>query len=355
MLSILAEPRPLRIDPDGRNWPEGRDLNANRMSFQMTLQIATAFALGLRRVAAGLGAAAALMAIGAVCWLAPGAAQARPQLIEQKESIYNSIYIYEDAPFVTMVFGKNRRLYTESKVNTNDPLELPVAYTRFMTVGMAYPETVKRVLEIGVGGGSTISYLARTYPDIEIEAAELDGAVLDYARKYFHVEENDRVRLFERDGRIFLLRSDGDYDVALIDAYRGPFVPFHLLTKEFYQLVSDRLSPGGVVLQNVDPSTMLFDGAIATINSVFETVEVYRASGNYVILAHHGPRKTDAELQARAEALDAEHKPRYSLVEMIQDRAPPKYSGGQVLTDDFAPVEALKATQRHNLPDGPGQ
>ena len=287
----------------------------------------------------------------AAALLAADGAQAEKRLIEKKESIYNSIFVSQRGSYVIMEFGKNRRIYTESVANRADPLELPVAYTRFMTVGMAYPEKVERVLEIGVGGGSTISYLARTYPQIEIDAAELDPVVIDFARKYFFVEESDRVRLHVRDGRIYLLRSKGGYDMALIDAYRGPFVPFHLLTKEFYELVSARLAPGGVVLQNVDPGTMLFDSAVATIASVFETVEVYQASGNYVILAHHGPRKSDAELARRAAALDDAYKPRYTLTEMIKQRRAAATGGGRVLTDDFAPVEALKATERHNNPD----
>ena len=294
--------------------------------------------------------AAALCALLATLTAASVAAAEKRQ-IEHKESIYNSIYVSENGPYVIMEFGRNRTLYTESAANRSDPLELPVAYTRYMTVGMAYPKRVGKVLEIGLGGGSTVSYLSRTFPGLEIDAAELDPVVIDFARKYFFVEESESLRLHERDGRIFLLRSKGGYDMALIDAYRGPFVPFHLLTKEFYQLVSDRLAPDGVVLQNVDPGTMLFESAVATIRSVFETVEIYEARGNYVILAHHGPRKSDAELAARASALDQAHKPRYPLSDMIQQRRSAARDGGQVLTDDFAPVEALKATRRHNLPE----
>lgn len=294
---------------------------------------------------------AAVTALG----LSAAPSGASPKLIEQKESIYNSIYIYEDAPYYTMIFGKNRRLYTESRVNSEDPLELPVAYTQVMTVGMAYPEKVEKIVEIGVGGGSIISYLARTYPDVEIDAIELDPEVLEFARRYFFVEESERVRLHERDGRIWLLRARDRYDVAMIDAYRGPFVPFHLLTTEFYQLVARRLTDDGVMLQNVDPSTMLFESAVATIASAFETVEVYEARGNYVIVAYQGPPKTDAELAERAARLDAAYGPRYTLARLVARRGPPGVEGGQVLTDDFAPVESLKATERHNKPGFPNQ
>lgn len=282
-----------------------------------------------------------------------GVARAEPKLVEQRESIYNSIYIYESGDYITMLFGKNRRLYTESQVNRSDPLELPVAYTQLMTVGMAYREQVGRILELGVGGGSIISYLARTYPEVEIDAVELDQVVLDYARQYFFVEENERVRLHTRDGRIFLRRVREPYDVILIDAYRGPFVPFHMLTKEFYELAARRLTEGGVVLQNVDPSTMLYDAAVATISEAFDTVETYSAGGNIVIVAYQGPPKPDAELAARAAALDAAYGPRYPLAEMVKRRRPPSVSGGQVLSDDFAPVEALKAVDKNNRPGFP--
>ena len=109
------------------------------------------------------------------------------------------------------------------------------------------------------------------------------------------------------------------------------------------------------MLQNVDPSTMLFDAAVATIGSAFETVEVFKAEGNYVILAHQGPPKPDAALAGRAAALDAAFAPRYPLAELVKGRQTPQVEGGQVLTDDFAPVEALKATQKHNRPGFPQQ
>ena len=67
-------------------------------------------------------------------------------------------------------------------------------------------------------------------------------------------------------------------------------MPFHLLTKEFYQIVKDHLAEGGVVAQNVEPSTMLFDSAVKTINAVFPQLDFYRADGNIVTVAYAGQR-----------------------------------------------------------------
>ena len=57
------------------------------------------------------------------------------------------------------------------------------------------------------------------------------------------------------DGRVFLNRNSERYDLILLDAYRGGYVPFHLLTREFYALVKQRLAPGGAVAFNVHDGT----------------------------------------------------------------------------------------------------
>jgi spermidine synthase len=298
-----------------------------------------------RHALAALGLAVAVVAGGATVGSAGHAAE---KLVEEKESQYNHIFIYRRDQYVSLIFGHNRRLYTESLANTKDPLELPVEYTRYMTVAMAYAPGAGRLLEIGLGGGTTVSYLNRTYPRLKIDAVELDPVVVEFAKKYFYLKENDRLKVHVRDGRVFLLRSDAKYDVVMIDAYRGPFVPFHLLTREFYQLVKKHLNKGGVIAQNIEPSTMLYEAAVATIATEFDNIEIYPAAGNYVLVAYDGPRRTDEALRAAASMLDAEYKPRYSLAKIVTERRRPAKTKGQVLTDDFAPVQMLNSIKRHN-------
>ena len=94
---------------------------------------------------------------------------------------------------------------------------------------------------------------------------ELDPAVVELAKKHFAVREEDKFKIVVADGRSYMVKSQETWNVIMIDAYRGPFVPFHLLTEEFYKVVKSKLKPGGVVVQNVEPSTMMLDSAIATI------------------------------------------------------------------------------------------
>jgi spermidine synthase len=247
-----------------------------------------------------------------------------------------------------MTFGQNKRYYTESSMKLSDPSALTVEYTRFMSLGIAYPPKVERILEIGLGGARTVSYLSAALPDTAILAVELDKDVVDLAKKYFQYKETARLRTVVADGRAYLMRDSDRWDVILIDAYRGPFVPFHLLTKEFYTLVKSRLNPGGVVVQNIEPSTMLFDSATATLNSVFPSVDLYDGSGNVIAIGYDGRSLPQSELLARATKVQERYKLRYDLRSMISDRRVLGRPKGKVLTDDFAPVETLRAIEQRN-------
>jgi spermidine synthase len=292
-------------------------------------------------------ALALLLTLGATA-----AAQDNRGLIESKESLYNNIYVYKQGSYVTMTFGHNRTLYTESVYNTLDDRELPVAYTRYMTASLMYPKKIGSVLEIGFGGGRTAWYLHRFFPTVPITSVELDPAVVALAKKHFGIKDEPGFHLATSDGRMYLASSKTRYDIILIDAYRGPFVPFHLLTKEFYQLVKDHLAEGGVVAQNVEPSTMLFDSAVKTMQSVFSQVDFYEAAGNLVSIAYDGPPRSADELARVARERQAASRLRYELEPMLQQRrrllSDTIDLKAKLLTDDFAPVETLKNIERHN-------
>jgi spermidine synthase len=277
------------------------------------------------------------------------AARAEPRLLEEKSSTYNNIYVYKDGPQMIMTFGHNKRFYTETIYDTTNELALPVTYTRYSTVGLAYASAIDNLLEIGFGGGRTAWYLHKHVPTLDITAVELDPAVVDLAKKYFGVRNEDKFRIEVADGRNYMVKSSGTWNIIMVDAYRGPFVPFHLLTEEFFKTVKGKLKPGGVVVQNIEPTTMMFDSAVATIQRVFPNVDLYDAGGNVVAIAYDGPRRTQESLLARAGALQKQYNFRYPLPGILGERRVVNRSvPGKVLSDDFAPVESLLAIEKHN-------
>lgn len=311
-----------------------------------------------RRKALAAAAGAALLCVLLAPAMLPAPALAQSQkpgvmspdgVLESVESEYNNIFVMKRGRQLYMNFGYRGSQYVESIYDLLDPGSLPAEYTRYMTLAMLYAGKLERGAFVGLGGGRTASYLVNSFPAFRLEIAELDPEVIRLAKKYFAVAESERLKISAQDGRVFLARTRNTYDVVFLDAYRGPFVPFHLLTKEYFELVKKRLAPGGVVAQNVEPSTMVLDSAILTIGSVFRNVETFDAGGNVVIIAYDGEPIPDARLRERAKNITAQHKLRYDLAKLLDAKKVIRpEQAAKVLTDDFAPVEMLKTIRRHN-------
>ncbi len=305
---------------------------------------------------AALGAIVVATVVGTILlWpRAPGAevtaGTSWPRVLTRVDSLYNDITVYEQQNgLMTLAFGAKRLNYVESVVNPNDELDLPVTYTQSMTAGLAFASTLESAAIIGLGGGRTAWYHHKSVPKLDFTAAELDPEVARIAGRYFNVHPEQNFDIQVQDGRVWLSKSDKTFDIVLIDAYRGPFVPFHLLTTEFYRLVAEHLKPGGVAVQNVEPSTMLFDSAVATISAAFDHLVFLRGAGNIVIVAYNGPEKDEASVQRLAAERTQQYGLRYDLTEILTRRFTPEWDKEKPpLTDDFAPVEYLKAIDRHN-------
>jgi len=257
------------------------------------------------------------------------------------ETEYNDIFIAKHGPELAMSFQLKGYDYTESIANLTDPVDLPVRYTQLMTVALAYPPQIQRILMVGLGGGSLSSYLGHFLPDALVDTVEVDPGVIRAAKKYFGVIETPRVRYLEGDGRVFINRNTALHDLILVDAFHGGYVPFHLLTKEFYTLVKQRLAPGGAAAFNVHDGTKLFASTLLTLRSVFAGVHLYPTRlGETIVVATAEPAPDDATLAARAASLQEKLGLRFRLPELLGARndTPATTQTGELITDDFAPV-----------------
>ena len=150
-----------------------------------------------------------------------------------------------------------------------------------------------------------------------------------------------RLRTHTEDARPFLRRTDERYDAILVDAYRQPYIPFYLSTKEFFQLARDRLEPGGRVIINVghpEGSDALEKVLSATMRSAFASVVRVPAESTNTILVAGDEGLTPASLGPAVARLPADLQERARLGAEV---AAPGLRGGSVYTDDKAPVEWL--------------
>jgi spermidine synthase len=267
------------------------------------------------------------------------------------ESEYNDIYVSKRRNNLIMTFQLKGWDYTESVANLRDPDDLVLKYSQAIMASLLYPAEPKRILMIGLGGGSISTYLGRFMPDAIIDTVELDRRVIDVAKQYFGLRETKRVRYLAGDGRVFLNRNKDLYDLILLDAYRGGYVPFHLLTKEFYTLVKNRLAPGGAAAFNVHDGTKLYHSTALTLAEVFPTLDLYPSGLGEVIMTVSADPKLDHEMLAtRAAALQERYKFRFPLPDLLKPcsasqramcRMPnpmEEAKSGVLITDDFAPV-----------------
>ncbi len=259
--------------------------------------------------------------------------------VARRESQYATTYIDRDGEYLTMRFGINRCLFTESRYNPSDPTELPIIYTQYMTAALAYTPQPRRIVEIGLGGGRLATYLHDFVPSSRVTCVELDPGVVELAQRYFGVRPGPRMELVTRDGRIYMAISRERFDMILVDAYQGTLVPFHLVTREFYAILKQRLASGGVVAQNIAPNVLDVNRMTATARAVFDQVDLFRAGPSWVLIAYDGAAKSDVQLLANAEAVQQAHNLRYPIADMLDERrANVVARDAQAFTDDFAPV-----------------
>jgi spermidine synthase len=258
------------------------------------------------------------------------------------ETQYNDVFITKRRQELVMSFQVKGWDYTESVSNLLDPDDLPLRYAQVMTIATIYPEAPRKILMLGLGGGSISTYLGRFMPEAAITTVEIDPGVITAAKTYFGLRETERMRYRAGDGRVFLNRNSELYDLILLDAYRGGYVPFHLLTQEFYTLVKHRLAPGGAAAFNVHDGSKLYASTVRTLGEVFAALDLYPTGRGEVIAVGSASQLDTETLERRAAALQKHHGFRFPLPQILQRRMDkPQAANGDVITDDFAPADVF--------------
>jgi len=283
-------------------------------------------------------------------------------VVYEKDTLYHHMAILEGIdPFHG---GKVRTMLLDdhfhSAMDLNDPQRIVYPYNYYFHMGFVFNPDTTDVLFIGGGGFSGPKRFLADYPQVSVDVVEIDGEVIEAAKRYFNVKESPRLRIFNEDGRMYLQRSEKKYDLIVLDAYSRTYVPFHLMTLEFFREVSMDLKPNGVIVSNlisslIGPYSELFKAECNTVMQMFSNIYVFQASGyssrdtkeyettqNFALVATKAvSRYSKEELVARARAnrtikIADFHEYVGTLVEgewIITSHI--------VLTDDYAPVETL--------------
>lgn len=193
---------------------------------------------------------------------------------------------------------------------------------------------------LGNAAGTTARAYGEYFPETRIDGVEIDGELNEIGERYFGLD-NPNLTAHTADARPWLRGIDRDFDVIMVDAYRQPYIPFYLATREFFELVRDRLTPDGVVIVNVghpEGNDDLERVLGATMAAVFPTViRDPKEDTNTLLLGGENP--ASGEMLARSvSSLPEDLRP---IAELESGKIGPRLAGGDVYTDDRAPVEWL--------------
>ncbi|HML12549.1 MAG TPA: fused MFS/spermidine synthase, partial [Xanthobacteraceae bacterium] len=249
-------------------------------------------------------------------------------LIAHIETVYNDIFVGKYQNILKLAFQWKGWYTRQSEANLADPDDLPLLYTRAFSLAAIYPPEVKRVLVLGLGGGSIPIYLYRFLPEAAIDVVEIDPGIIDVAKKYFGLRETSRLHLIESDGRVFLKRHAEQYDLIIVDAFTGSYIPFHMMTKEFYQLVHSRLTTHGAAAINILPAEKLFASNVRTLKLAFDHLDFFNSGDasvdmTSVIVIASLDALTAAETVQRAAAAQERYKFRFDVSRLVEARRMP--------------------------------
>ncbi len=195
---------------------------------------------------------------------------------------------------------------------------------------------------LGNAAGTVARAYGHFYPDARVDGVEIDGQLSEAGRRYFDLR-GPNLHLHTADARPFLRASNQKWDAILVDAYRQPYIPFYMTTSEFFASVAEHLNPGGVVMVNVghpEGSAALEASLAATMKTQFRTVlrdPSERVST--ILLGANGPASAEQlDTSANSAAMPAPLRP---LAREAAQRLSAPLPGGDVYTDDLAPVEWL--------------
>jgi spermidine synthase len=198
----------------------------------------------------------------------------------------------------------------------------------------------ERVAILGNAAGTAARMYGHYFPEARVDGVEIDGELTEIGRRYFDLTGPD-LHTYTADARPWLRASDGDYDVIVVDAYRQPYIPFYLATREFFEEVRDKLAPGGTVVVNVghpEGNDDLESAIGRTMADVLPTVARDPIEDANTLLLGSEAEASAGNLLAAAQTLPEDLR---GLAVASSSRIGPRLAGGEVYTDDRAPVEWL--------------
>jgi len=279
---------------------------------------------------------------------ARGADKATEGMIYETESSYNYIQVIERDSYRYLRLNEGQGMhsvYHPTLLNYRGPWSQVLVAPYFNDVPHEI-DSINEIAIVGLAAGTTARQADAVYEELTIDGFEIDPKIVEVGRKYFDMNQSN-LNVFVQDGRWGLAHVDKRYDIISVDAYRPPYIPWHMTTVEFFKLVHDRLSDDGVLTINIGRSPLdrtLVNDLGTTIGEVFPTLFIMDLPGSFntILFATKSPGSWENFYDNYTRLVDS-HVDSLLLEAMaltINNRQPPPVET-RVYTDDRTPIELL--------------
>ncbi|MEO5377664.1 MAG: methyltransferase domain-containing protein [Magnetococcus sp. DMHC-6] len=174
------------------------------------------------------------------------------QVLHRSQWHHEIIEVVEKDGVRYLHFGNHMR---QSAMSLEDPHHLVLPYTRHMMACLMFIPSPKRILMLGLGGGSMAKFLHHHFPQSSVDVVDINARVIAVAHQFFYMPKDERIRIHLIDGEQFIDQAQTGqknvFDLILIDLFNAKGQVSSIHNAEFYQKCHQLLSPVGLIAINM--------------------------------------------------------------------------------------------------------
>ncbi len=276
------------------------------------------------------------------------------KVLARERTQYNDIYVIQNGDNRELWFKGNGDYFLQSRVNVEKQKQLALVYSNMMMASLLFCPKPQRLLMVGLGGAAVTNFLNECFPNLKIDVVEIDAKVIEVSKKYFYLQESNRYRVFQEDGRVFIQKRKGQelYDWVILDAFKSGSIPYHLKTHDFYKEIRAILKPDGIVGSNLyGKGNTLKPRDTKTFMSVFPNIYCFEDEERVatVLIANGGKRWSEEKINDRASIFSGMPEP-LSMKEVVKNYRPGKFIEESVarFDDHFSEKGFLHDVEKEN-------
>jgi spermidine synthase len=270
-------------------------------------------------------------------------------VIFEKESRYHYIRVVDDNEIRSLLFMIGPGAQRQSAIYLDSPDKHVLDYSKMVFASLAFVHQPQHILVIGLGGGIIPSTFAKYFPSAQIDVVEIDSDIVKVAEDFFNFQPSAQTNIIVADGRVYVRQAkhkDIRYDIIVLDAFNGSYIPSHLTTKEFLQEVFYLLKDGGCVVSNIHSKNKLYEYQQRTYSEVALQNYVFEGAVNTIVISRQQKNNLTHQ-EVRKKLIQLQNQFQFSFnLDSIGKRLIEKPSWdteGDILTDDYSPVNVLKS------------